>query len=318
MSGLVVHAGGRFVGVEEVRAAKPPVGSDAMAYGELLDAVDAAFEEIGAPLDWDSAKFALADRTYRDGAEPMIGAKLFAVVDAPMLPELTARQGGGVALELLQREGLIGREDLKGIGDWNPTIGLRQSYDKTFGAQLALGSRVFVCDNSAFSGDLRISVRNQATILEGLPREIRGLVERAIRWIEGMAAEIAQMRVIHPSAMEIDHVLIEGMRKGVWSGSFVGKAIAELGSDRHMEQFPDVRESGKQSYWSFFNALTRTSKEADSVAGQFRRGSGLVNHVRQYGLKDARANMTARQRAIVGEMEAEFRALMLQGGEPTA
>ncbi len=38
-------------------------------------------------------------------------------------------------------------------GDYSDTVGLRNSHDKRFPIGISFGSRVFVCDNLAFSGD---------------------------------------------------------------------------------------------------------------------------------------------------------------------
>ena len=41
--------------------------------------------------------------------------------------------------------------------DWNVTIGLRNSHDKSIAAGMALGQKVMVCTNLAFSGEIKFS-----------------------------------------------------------------------------------------------------------------------------------------------------------------
>jgi hypothetical protein len=47
-------------------------------------------------------------------------------------------------------------------GDYTDTVGLRNSHDKRFPIGISFGSRVFVCDNLAFSGDHVIKRRHTA------------------------------------------------------------------------------------------------------------------------------------------------------------
>ena len=57
-------------------------------------------------------------------------------------------------------------------------VGVRNSHDKTFPAAIAAGSGVFVCDNLAFSGEIKISRRHTKYILRDLPRVTHRAVSR--------------------------------------------------------------------------------------------------------------------------------------------
>ena len=58
----------------------------------------------------------------------------------------------------VQKEGnvLFGTLDLdwQDDGDMTASIGLRTANDKTISIQMAIGMRIFVCDNMMFAGDL--------------------------------------------------------------------------------------------------------------------------------------------------------------------
>ena len=45
-------------------------------------------------------------------------------------------------------------------GDYTDMVGLRNSHNKTFPISIAIGSRVFVCDNLAFSAEIVIKRRH--------------------------------------------------------------------------------------------------------------------------------------------------------------
>jgi len=96
--------------------------------------------------------------------------------------ELT-RRGLGVRREqyAVQKQGsiLFGTLDL----DWQDTdeyaaaIGLRTANDKSMSIQLAIGLRVMVCDNLAFSGDL-IALKRRHTAGLDLSHELAGALDR--------------------------------------------------------------------------------------------------------------------------------------------
>lgn len=68
-------------------------------------------------------------------------------------------------------------------GDHAWVLGLRNSHDQTFPAGLVVGSKVFVCDNLAFSGEIVIARRHTRWILRDLPRLVLdGVGQLTQRW----------------------------------------------------------------------------------------------------------------------------------------
>jgi hypothetical protein len=68
--------------------------------------------------------------------------------------------------------------NVAGNDDFGLMVGLRGSYDQTLPRGLAVGSRVFVCDNLAFSGDVTIKTKQTTYIGQRLPRLIAQAVDR--------------------------------------------------------------------------------------------------------------------------------------------
>ena len=81
----------------------------------------------------------------------------------------------------VQREGavLFGVIDLawRQTTEFAATIGLRTANDKTMSLQIAVGFRVFVCDNLVFAGDV-IALRRRHTSGLNLVREIAQAIDR--------------------------------------------------------------------------------------------------------------------------------------------
>ena len=64
----------------------------------------------------------------------------------------------------------------RGIFEWSWAVGVRNSHDKTFSAGLVAGTKVFCCDNLAFSSEVQIS-RKHTRFAE---RDLRHLPARAV------------------------------------------------------------------------------------------------------------------------------------------
>jgi len=64
----------------------------------------------------------------------------------------------------------------RGIFEWTWAVGIRNSHDKTFPAGLVAGTKVFCCDNLAFSGEVQIS-RKHTRFAE---RDLSHLTARAV------------------------------------------------------------------------------------------------------------------------------------------
>lgn len=64
-----------------------------------------------------------------------------------------------------------------GVANYEDTVGLRNSHDKSFPIGIAFGSRVFVCDNMAFMADHVIKRRHTVNLKRDLPGLVGELIE---------------------------------------------------------------------------------------------------------------------------------------------
>lgn len=145
-----------------------------------------------------------------------------------------------------------------GEKDFALTVGIRGSYDQTLPRGLAVGSRVFVCDNLAFSGE--VSVYSKQTTNIGA--RIGGLLESAVARIpvlaEAQTKRFDAYRNYSLSKLKGDAILIECVRKGILNPSDIGKAIAEWDEPSH----PEHGAEGK-TVWTLFNAVTEAIKPSN-------------------------------------------------------
>lgn len=154
----------------------------------------------------------------------------------------------------------------------NPTygwcLGLRNSHDKSVSCRMAAGTRVFVCDNLAFSGEVNLARRHTKHAMS----DLQHLLGRAIgklgalythteeRYRRYQEAEITNsdandivIRAVEQQAinpMDIMHV-VQGWKK------------------------PEHKEFEPRTLWSLFNAMTGAHRELRSPGRMIARGEAL-------------------------------------------
>src|SRR5437762_590293 len=137
---LLAHTGAVRVTRPELERIEPPAATRTwkpVGHGELIDVLEAELARRDLQI---------REETY---AVQRDGALLFGVID------------------------LFWRR----TEEFATAIGLRTANDKTMSIQIAVGFRVFVCDNLVFSGDL-IALRRKHTSGLDLPSEIARAIDR--------------------------------------------------------------------------------------------------------------------------------------------
>ena len=125
---------------------------------------------------------------------------------------------------------------------------LRNSHDKTFAASLAVGARVFVCDNLSFSGDIVVGKKHTPNIWDELPE----IIESAVRQIRVMRKRqdirFAEYKEAPLNDNMADHLLMESYRRGIINLKRIGRV--------NQEWREPSADHGDKSIWRYFNAVT--------------------------------------------------------------
>jgi len=149
-----------------------------------------------------------------------------------------------------------------GAGEDNGTfrniVGIRNSHIKHFSAGLVAGSRVFVCDNLAFSGEIKCNRKHTRNILKDLPNIVNYMVgqlndkwlHQEIRYEAYSATELEQTQA--------DQLMGLAFRKQCLPGSKFQKVLQEWEKPSHDEFEP-------RNAWSMFNAFTEVQKSSPST-----------------------------------------------------
>lgn len=134
-------------------------------------------------------------------------------------------------------------------GDYIDVLGIRNSHNKTLPIGLAFGSRVFVCDNTAFVADSVVMRKHTARARHDLPALISELVEPLGIQRETQARTIERFKLTALSDMMADHALMQLYRKDVLNIQRIPEVLQQW-------QQPAHEEWVRGSAWHLFNAVT--------------------------------------------------------------
>jgi len=132
-------------------------------------------------------------------------------------------------------------------------IGIRNSIDKSFPASLAFGSQVFVCDNLAFTGEIKVTRKHTTNIMRDLPNLVGAAVSntKMMKANQELRFECYQNAKI--DSRTADHLMIEMLRHGAINTARVEKVVTQWDEPAH--------DFGGRTVWRLFNAVTEVMKE---------------------------------------------------------
>ena len=237
---LILHSGAREVTRDMVRAIPTPEATDTwtpIPHAELIDLTLSNLTDSGMRvieerhgLYKDGARyfgvFKLGGDTPRVNINDVVDATIRRATDEPQ--------------------------------DWAMAVGLRNSHDKSFPANLLGGSWVFVCDNLAFNGEIKLVRRHTRFIM----RDIPNLVSRAVATLVEKRGAIAQRIEIYKNTELVERdahdLLIRALDARAITGSQLPKVLDEWRKPRHEEFEP-------RNAWSFVNAATEVLKDSPAL-----------------------------------------------------
>lgn len=125
---------------------------------------------------------------------------------------------------------------------------LRNAHDKVFSASLALGAKVFVCDNLSFSGDIVVGRKHTLNIWDELPTLIEHAVAKILVMQKKQEVRFEEYKEAPLSDEIADHLIMECYRKGIINLKRIGAVEREWSNPSS--------DHGDRSVWRYFNAVT--------------------------------------------------------------
>lgn len=218
MAQLMLHRGGWQATKADLAAVPVPDPTDSyvpVPYGRFVEEVELHVPRFGLTIT--EEQFALAR-----GGQQMFGV-------------LTCANGHGSE-------------------DFALAIGLRNSYDRTLSTQLLAGSKVFVCDNLAFSGEAKASRKHTVNVFRDLPEMIYRMLSQVRVLQERTVTEIAGLKAWRLENQEADHMMVEAIRGNALPASLLPKVL------ERWEEPAQPELLGGRNAWMLFNAFTEILK----------------------------------------------------------
>jgi hypothetical protein len=211
-SALVLHKGGQVASLDEVESivAPQPLGRwFPLDHGFVLRKVKDVLGEAG---------FEIQKERYGLSHE---NARFFGVLD------LVAKLVDGVSL----------------------SVGIRNSFDKTFPIGFCAGSRVFVCDNLSFSSELLVRKKHTRNGAARFVDAIGQAMMSLKHFQEEEAYRIRFMRNTSVDENQADSLILRAYEKGIVSSLALPSIIKEW-------RAPSFPEFEPRTRWSLLNAFT--------------------------------------------------------------
>jgi hypothetical protein len=237
MSNLMLHAGGKVATLDEVRNVSTPAAAGRWhptSHATVLDSVRETLTGAGYIIR--AEKYALARNDQR----------FFGILDlaTPLVP--------GVSL----------------------SVGVRNSTDKSFPLGFAAGSRVFVCDNLAFSAELMVRRKHTRFGLQRFGDAIAEAVTSLASFRDAEAGRIQRLAEMELSPAAASHLILSAFRRGIISSLQIADVCKEWETPRHEDFKP-------RTAWSLFNAFTeilrnRAISAPQTFVAQTIRPNGLM------------------------------------------
>ena len=158
--------------------------------------------------------------------------------------------------------------------DYGWVVGCRNSHDKSYPAGLASGTRVFVCDNLAFNGEIRLSRRHTKHALT----DLRRLTNNAVGQLESSLRSVDE-RIRRYKALDLeDRAAHDLLIQAVDCGAIPSNGIRSV-----LQQWrrPAYEDFAPRTLWSLFNAFTHTLKHGEANS-MLRRTVNLHNLMDSY------------------------------------
>ncbi len=167
--------------------------------------------------------------------------------------------------------------------DHSLVVGARNSHDQSFGAGFCCGSRVFVCDNLAFSAEVVFTLKHTLNLQYRFPGE----VDAAIGKLGGLRVE-QERRISHYKEAGVSDTEAHDMMIRAVEGEILPITSLKdvIGEWRH----PQFESFKPRDAWSLFNAFTYALKRYGNPNEVARRS------IRLHGLFD----LATRLPAVVG------------------
>lgn len=219
---LCLHTGGEEVTFADVLASATPSATDSyvpVPHGQFVSLVKAGLEKANLEIVGESHALA---------------------------------KGGDRYFGLIQ----VAKQD-EAEKDYSLILGVRNSHDKKFPAGIVAGSGVFVCDNLAFSGEVKEFRKHTVNLMRDLPFKVTSAVASLNDlWVSQDVRINAYKEASLNSSVMLHDILVSAFQRGAMPITYLPHVLTEFKTPSH-------EEFSNRNVWSLFNAFTEILKRSN-------------------------------------------------------
>lgn len=159
--------------------------------------------------------------------------------------------------------------------DFSQVVGVRNSNDKKFPVGLTMGSRVFVCDNLAFSGEVTLKRKHTS----GIFNDIRSKMIDTISQLHDFFSNQEQRFDVYKNHFLTDKDAAELIFRACKYGAIPKSKLMDVYTE-YLN--PSHDEFADSNMWSLYNAFTEIHKQRptlDELSKKTRRMQALFDSI---------------------------------------
>ncbi len=152
----------------------------------------------------------------------------------------------------------IAREDVAKSDDVELALGIRNSHDKTFAADVVIGINVMVCDNLDFVGEVKASHKHTVNLMDQLPQRIFDMLGEIV-WIEEDHTRMIDLyKWAQIDDTQVHDFIVKSVDAHVMPWTYGERVLREYRKPRH-EVFEE------RNVWSLNNSYTEILKDRNQM-----------------------------------------------------
>lgn len=258
MTGLMTHCGADAATLKEVYAVNTPapVGRwQPLPHHELLGLAKAHLTTGGYEITEEAHALRRGGALKCSPDYDREGAQYFGLLSLKKAP---------VASSGWSKAPRTGSAD---ANDYGLTVGLRNANDKGFRAAVALGSRVFVCDNMCFHGEVVIGRKHTTRILDDLPTLMGDAIDQlvAFRGLQDQRFDCYKNTKIDTGT--VHDIVIRALDAGAISANKI-PAVLEEWREPKLDEWKDEPRTA----WRLHNTFSEVWKNVGRIGPVWNLG----------------------------------------------
>jgi hypothetical protein len=137
--------------------------------------------------------------------------------------------------------------------DYSWIVGIRNSHDKRFPAGLVAGAQVFVCDNLAFSGEIKFGRKHTRFIRRDLPNLVNEAIEKLLCEWRSWEVRTEMYKEKKVPDWKAHDLAIQAIDREILPVTLLPRMLQEW-------RQPTYEDFSPRNTWSLFNAFTEVLK----------------------------------------------------------